>query len=386
MTIARHLKQVSLALPVLGSFGLMQSAFAVGTDSGVSITNRATVSYSVGSVAQTPIESSPTGNSNPGVNNGANTSFVVDNKILHVVSEVGAAVNPTSPGAADVVATFLVTNQGNTSQGYLLTAINQATGTAAPSFGTTADNSDVSNLRIRVEAGAVPGGNPAAYDSTDIATNINSLAEDANVRVYVLADVPLAATNGQFANVRLAAQATNNGTTTVVTQTAGADNPAVVDVVFADVGATARDGIHEAIDQYSIASAALSVSKISSVISDPFNNTTNPKAIPGAVVQYAVTVTNSGASAASGVAINDPLPANTTFLQGGYPGATDVEVQVGPSGTPTRCVAETPSDTNVDGCFRTVGGQLVVQAPMSVGTVNTGAANAVTVRFRVTIN
>jgi uncharacterized repeat protein (TIGR01451 family) len=386
MTIARHLKQVSLALPVLGSFGLMQSAFAVGTDSGVSITNRATVSYSVGSVAQTPIESSPTGNSNPGVNNGANTSFVVDNKILHVVSEVGAAVNPTSPGAADVVATFLVTNQGNTSQGYLLTAINQATGTAAPSFGTTADNSDVSNLRIRVEAGAVPGGNPAAYDSTDIATNINSLAEDANVRVYVLADVPLAATNGQFANVRLAAQATNNGTTTVVTQTAGADNPAVVDVVFADVGATARDGIHEAIDQYSIASAALSVSKISSVISDPFNNTTNPKAIPGAVVQYAVTVTNSGASAASGVAINDPLPTNTTFLQGGYPGATDVEVQVGPSGTPTRCVAETPSDTNVDGCFRTVGGQLVVQAPMSVGTVNTGAANAVTVRFRVTIN
>ena len=48
MTIARHLKRVGLALPVLGSFGLMQSAFAIGTDSGMSISNRATVSYSVG--------------------------------------------------------------------------------------------------------------------------------------------------------------------------------------------------------------------------------------------------------------------------------------------------------------------------------------------------
>jgi uncharacterized repeat protein (TIGR01451 family) len=130
----------------------------------------------------------------------------------------------------------------------------------------------------------------------------------------------------------------------------------------------------------------LSLAKISSVISDPFNNTTNPKAIPGAVVQYSVTVTNAGASAATGVAISDPLPANTTFVQGAYASGTDVEVQVGPSGTPTRCIAESPADTNVDGCFRNPSGQLVVQAPMSIGTVNTGAANAVTVRFRVTIN
>ena len=124
MTIARHLKRVSLALPVLGSFGLMQSAFAIGTDSGTSISNKATVSYSVGSVVQTPIESSPTGNSTPGVNNGAGTTFVVDNKILHVVSEVGGTANSTSPGASNVVATFRVTNQGNTAQGYALTVTN----------------------------------------------------------------------------------------------------------------------------------------------------------------------------------------------------------------------------------------------------------------------
>jgi hypothetical protein len=55
------------------------------------------------------------------------------------------------------------------------------------------------------------------------------------------------------------------------------------------------------------------------------------------------------------------------------------------SGAPTFCVAEAGSDTNSDGCFRTAGGVLTVGSP-AVSTVATGAANAVTVRFRVTIN
>lgn len=380
MSIPRHLKRVSLALPVLVlAPGLMQTAFAVGTDSGVSINNRATVSYTVGSVAQTPIESSPTGNATPGAGSGANTTFVVDNKILHVVSEVGGTVSSTGPGATNVVATFLVTNQGNTAQGYALTATNITTGTASPFAGGTNDNADVNNLRVFVDT----NGNNVYDAGTDTATAINSLAEDAFVRVFVLADVPLTATNNQFANVQLAARAAVAGTSgaTLVTQSAGADNPAAVDVVFADVGVVARDGIHEASDQYAIQSATLSVQKTSTVVSDPFNNTTNPKAIPGATVQYAITVTNTGASAATGVAINDPLPANTVFVQGAYTGTTDVEVQVGAA--TTRCVAELTADTNSDGCFRNASGQLIVQSPMAVATVN-AAANVV-VRFRVTI-
>jgi uncharacterized repeat protein (TIGR01451 family) len=380
MTIARHLKRVGLALPVLGSFGLMQNAFAVGTDAGVSIVNRATVNYSVGSVAQTPIESSPTGNATPGVNQGANTAFVVDNKILHTVAEVSGNATSTAPGAANVVATFSVTNQGNFAQGYALTPTNLASGTTSP-FGAGTDAFDATNLRVFVDA----NGNGTYEPASDTATFVNTLNEDAVVRVFIVSDMPLAATNGQLANVQLAARAAVAGTNaaTLVTQTVGADNPAIVDVVFADVGSTARDGIHEAIDQYAIASASLSVAKTSSVISDPFNNTTNPKAIPGAVVQYSIVLANSGASAATGLAINDPLPANTTFAQGQYTGGTDVEVQVG--ATPaTRCIAESTTDTNSDGCFRNATGQLIVGAPMSVATVNAGSN--VTVRFRVTIN
>ncbi len=370
-----HNRHAALAvlLAITGLVAVPQ-AFAAGTVSSTPINNRATVNYSVGGVTQTPIESSPTGNSTA---TGSDTTFVVDNKILHTVSEFSGNATTTSPGAANQVASFTVTNTGNTAQGYLLTVTNQA-GTLL--FGQT-DNSNVNNLRAFVDA----NGNGVYEPGTDTATSILTLAADASVRVFVLADVPLAATNGQYANVQLAAQATNAGTATVVTETAGADDPNAVDVVFADTGAVARDGIHEAADQYAIQSAALSVAKTSAVVSDPFNGTTDPKAIPGAVVEYEVTVSNTGTVAANLVQIADPVPANTTLLRGDYAGATDIEIQVG-AGAPTYCLAETPADTNADGCYVDATDQIFVGPPTAVGTVNPGAGNAVAVRFRVTID
>ncbi len=377
--IARGVRHASLALIALSSVGGLQSAFAIGTDASTSINNRATVNYSVGGVAQTPIESSPTGNSAAGVGSGADTTFVVDNKILHTVAEVGGAATATAPGATNVVATFSVTNTGNAAQGYQL-AVTNLTGGAL--FSQT-DNTDVSNLRAFRDVN-----NNSTYEpGVDTEQFINSLAEDATVRVFVVADVPVTTSNNQYANVQLAARAATAGTNgaTLVTQSTGADNPTVVDIVFADVGATARDGIHEAADQYTIQSASLTVSKARTVISDPFNNTTNPKAIPGAVVEYAISVANTGATTASGVTVVDPVPTNTTFVTGAYAGTTDVSVQVG-AATPTYCIAEAGgADTNADGCYRN-GAQLRVGAPMAVGSVATGAGNAVTVRFRVTIN
>jgi uncharacterized repeat protein (TIGR01451 family) len=58
---------------------------------------------------------------------------------------------------------------------------------------------------------------------------------------------------------------------------------------------------------------ALVVSKSSQVISDPVNNATNPKRIPGSITEYAVTVTNTGPGFvdASTLVITDPVPANS---------------------------------------------------------------------------
>ncbi|HPF25873.1 MAG TPA: hypothetical protein PK159_04700 [Steroidobacteraceae bacterium] len=379
----RQLKKVVAVLIACGSVGVAQQAYGAGTPANTAINNRATVNFSVNGVVQAPIESSPTGNSVPGANNGANTTFVVDNRIDLTVTEVSGNATGTTPGQPNGVTAFTVTNTGNSAQGYQLTPTNLTGGTL---FGAS-DVFDMANLRVFVDA----NGNSTYEPATDTATSINTLAPDANVIVFVVADTPITATNGQAANVRLTARTAAPGTNgaTLMTETAGAETPGTVDVVFGDGtagGNVARDGQGFADDQYLVSAATLTVAKARTVVSDPFNGTTNPKSIPGAVLEYAVTVTNSGGTAATGVVITDPVPANTTFANGTYnAGASNVQLQVG-ANPATFCVAEAGgTDTNTDGCVITAAGVLTVGAP-ALATVATGAGNAVTVRFRVTIN
>jgi uncharacterized repeat protein (TIGR01451 family) len=60
---------------------------------------------------------------------------------------------------------------------------------------------------------------------------------------------------------------------------------------------------------------SLTILKTSTVLSDPVNNTTNPKRIPLAVVRYDVTVTNSGPGTvdAGTLVITDPVPADASM-------------------------------------------------------------------------
>jgi hypothetical protein len=69
--------------------------------------------------------------------------------------------------------------------------------------------------------------------------------------------------------------------------------------------------------------APLTVVKVAQTYSDPFNGTTNPKAIPGALVNNTVSVTNSNATAldADSVVIVDAVPANTALFVGDLGGA-----------------------------------------------------------------
>lgn len=66
------------------------------------------------------------------------------------------------------------------------------------------------------------------------------------------------------------------------------------------------------------AAALLIVSKTSTVISDPVNGTVNPKAIPGAIVEYTINVRNAGGGTvdSSSIIILDEMPANAAFATG----------------------------------------------------------------------
>jgi len=69
--------------------------------------------------------------------------------------------------------------------------------------------------------------------------------------------------------------------------------------------------------------AKINLSKSSSVISDPVNNTTNPKAIPGAFVEYVLQAKNEGDGAAdnNSIQLTDAIPSNTALYVNDISGA-----------------------------------------------------------------
>lgn len=286
-----------LAVAALGA----TPAFADGTSAGSTITNTVTLNYKVGGVDQTAVT--------------ASDSFTVDRKVNLVVAEVGSSTTTVSPGQTSAVTTFTVTNSSNAALDFTLAATQLSGGTAA--HGGT-DNFNVSNVRIFVDTN--DNGSFDAGTDTSVAY-LDQVAADVSKRVFVVVDVPLGRSSSDVAGVRLtatAAEATAAGSVgATVTQTSGA-NTSGVDTVFADSNAsgnTARDGIHFAEDDYTVASAALTVTKSSRIVSDPLNGTTEPKMIPGAIVEYCVAVANgAGSATATNIAVSDTLPAATTFV------------------------------------------------------------------------
>ena len=272
---------------------------AAGTAAGTNVKNDVTVSYSVGGVAQTDKQASDT--------------FTVDRKINLNVAELDAITTQVSPGQTDAVTAFTVTNTSNQTLDFAVVASQQTGGTAK--HGRT-DNFDVTNLRVFVDTN-----NNGTYEpAIDTRTFIDELAADASRVVFVLGDVANTRINGDVAGVILTATGREGGTTgtlgIALVQSTGA-NTAGVDTVFADGAGktdTARDASFSSDDDYTVSAANLSVVKFSRIVSDPLNNTTNPKAIPGAVIEYCIGVANAASSAqANNVKITDTLPIGITF-------------------------------------------------------------------------
>ncbi len=282
-------------------FGLSTLALAQ-TPSGTSIDNTATLDYFVGGTAQAQVTSNT-------------ASFVVDNKVDLTVTTIDAAIVSVIPGTFAQVLTYSVTNNGNTLQDYSLAAQNSVTG----AFGET-ETFDAVNVNVFVDT---DGDN--AYTAADTDLYIDELVSGATITVFVVSDIPLAQVNDDVASYDLVAQTAAGGTggaqgADILTDDAAiADNPLLVQIVFADGAGTADgalDGQHSSLDGYMVVTADLSAVKTTSVISDPFTTSGNPKAIPGATVGYQVLVTNNGTVQADNVEVIDSIPTNAAFLVG----------------------------------------------------------------------
>jgi uncharacterized repeat protein (TIGR01451 family) len=271
---------------------------------------------------------------------------------------------------------FRVTNTSNGAQDFGLRPDNL--NPLANLFGRL-DAFDMSNFRARVSGAACSTASmttPAYAGETQ--DYIEQLAEDACVYVFVLADTPAAAANATASTIRLVVRpsvdAANGGDWVADTgfeaPTGLADDPDVVEVVFAETGIndgnTANDGVSFAYDQYFV--GTLTVTKSAVVISDGFSPAGQAKAIPGATVEYTITVQNNGL-VTSGASLLEAIPANTTYVAG----STTL------NGAPV---------SDVGGVMPYVSGGPINSPSAAAGVINPGstAAEIAVVTFQVTIN
>lgn len=161
---------------------------------------------------------------------------------------------------------------------------------------------------VRIRNGSTVLASATTSGTTTTVTGGNTgLIQLVSGTAYTLDEI--AAGTGNLGNYTATMACTNGftgSTTTLPTTVGGGITPQVGDVITCVITNTRR------------AIAVLLVDKTSTVISDPVNGTINPMMIPGAIVEYAISVTNVGSAAvdAGSIVILDPLPANVTYNSG----------------------------------------------------------------------
>jgi len=260
---------------------------AGGTAAGTTVENSASLSFSVGGVAQTDVNSNT-------------DTFVVDKKIDFVLTNDDGDQVVVVPGDKDKITTWSITNEGNLNQKFSFTAA-QLTG-GETIYG-DADTKDTGALTVEY--------------STDNGSTWNALstlevAMDDTVKIRIKTDIDSTRVDGDVMNIKLEAVAVDSSGNAEVA-TSGADTASSVDVVLAEAaGATGdvkENGTFVAWGGYIVNAPNLSLTKSSCVLKDPINGVSaNAKRIPGATILYILDIDNAGTTTnATDVNVSDTL-------------------------------------------------------------------------------
>ncbi len=295
------------------------SAHAQLTPAGTNVQNTFTLTYDVGGVTQPVIDTS-----DPADPNGP-TEFTVDRLIDLTVASNGD--NTTAPGSTDEELVFSVTNDGNDTQAYALSVVEEG----GDDFDTDDPAGATPVLVYYIDDGDgvyEPGagdGAPITYDPA----NPPELGPDEVLWVVVTQDIPVGSTDGTTADLTLVADTLEPSTSPNAgdpvtgdgdgnTLTGAAEN------VLADGSGTANEGAnagdHSATATYIVAAAEVNASKAVTIHSEDGTgcsvipgSASGGYSIPGACVEYVITVENTGSAGATDIVINDVLADELDF-------------------------------------------------------------------------
>ena len=307
------------------------SAFAAGTIAGTDIINVAQATYD-----------GPSGG--PPVTVDSNIVTIKVDELLDVTvvsSDPGDVA--TSPGSTSQATTYQVTNTGNGSEAFTLSA-----DTAKPG-----DEFDTAFEQIILDANGNGIYDPGVDTIYSPGSNDPVLAPDESITVFILSAIPASANDADRAEIELSAVA-NTGSGTPGDVFAGLGDGGG-DAVVGSTGAS-----NEGSGFFVIQAAEVTLIKSATVV-DPFGGTT---AVPGSVISYQLVATTTGTGSLTNLAITDDIPADTTYNAGSIT---------------LEGVAQTDSAADADaGSF--TGSSIAV----ALGTVPGGQTRTIT--FQVTID
>lgn len=256
-------------------------AVALGTVAGTPISNMATATYTIGG-------SSLTENSNIEI---VKVDELIDMTLIwQDASDVGV-----SPGDVDSVLTFNLSNTGNGSEKFNLSANS--------TLGTEDFDPTLTGIFFDTNGNGIYDSGP---DTQHVAgTNDPVLAADGSITLFLVNSIPAAGlTAGDKGNSEISAvSATGSGVPGAAF--AGGDSGTNAIIGFSG-GASSITGT------YIVSSIALSLVK-SYVVSDQFGGN---QPVPGATINYTITATVTGVGTATALVVTDPIPADTTYTAG----------------------------------------------------------------------
>lgn len=271
-----------VSLLVAGVAMPTSAAHAAGTLAGTDITNTATATYTGPGGDEVSIDSNA-------------VTLRVDELLDVSVASADTGDVPALPGATDQILSFTLTNGGNGSEAFALSAVTNGGG----------DDFDPVVTSIVLDSNGNGAYDPGVDTVYAAGSNDPVLDADSSLTVFVRATIPAGAGDTQRGRVDLRAAAVT-GTGTPGTSFAGQGQGGGDAVVGATGAESSDDGA------YRVNRAIVTFTKAASV-AGPFGGTS---IIPGAVITYTLTASVGGSGTLNNVAVADPIPAGTTYRPG----------------------------------------------------------------------
>ncbi len=257
-------------------------AQATGTAAGTEIKNTATATYSL-----------PSGGSGEVTSN--TVSLTVDELLDVTVTWDDGGDVVVQPGLTGQVLTFTVTNTGNGSEAFELSARNTLSG----------DNFDPSAYTIYLDTNGDGNYDPGVDLAYVPGAGDPVIAADGAITVFVVATIPVGATDNSRAGIDLIAEAvTGTGAPGTTFADAGAGGGDAV------VGLSGADGMDDG--YYKVSAATVAFVK-SQLVVDPFGGSAT---VPGSIITYTLVATVNGSGTLTALAIADAIPTGTTYVPG----------------------------------------------------------------------